>query len=109
MDRLLDFYGKEHSVIKLADAQALAVSLAGGELTILHADVSSASAPRSALTSSAAMGQGVFTPDGEVICETLGKKAGGRVANSENHQIEKKSVKPSRKFTGKLTGKAELK
>lgn len=45
MNRLLDFYGKEHKVIKLDDAQALADILAGEETVILHGDASSPISP----------------------------------------------------------------
>ncbi len=109
MDQLLKFYGKEHSVIKLADAQDLADSLAGGELTILHGDVSSDSAPRSALTAYDGTGQGVFTPGGQVIGESEGTKTHMPAAGTGNDQSEKKPVKTPRKFTGKPKGKGVLK
>lgn len=109
MDQLLEFYGKEHSVIKLADAQEMADSLVGGNLTILHGDVSGASAPRSALTASEAMGHGVFTPGGQVVEEAEKDETGGPVADLQDDRTEKKPVREPRKFTGKSKGKGGLK
>lgn len=109
MDDLLAFHGKEHKVIRIEDAQRLADSLAGGNLTILHGDNPSDTAALSALTASDAIGQGVYKPGGEVVERkgAAGLQAAGSVANNE--QTEMKSVKEPRKFTGAPKGKGGLK
>jgi hypothetical protein len=109
MDTLLAFHGKEHKVIKMPDAQRIADSLAGGNLTILHGDVPGFSAPLSALSASNATGQGVYAPGGYSVVDPEHSNVGIDNAEASNTLNDMKPAKAPRKFTGKPAGKGELK
>jgi hypothetical protein len=109
MDTLLAFHGKEHKVIKMPDAQRIADSLAGENLTILHGDVPGVSAPLSALNASSATGQGVFVPGGFTVADPDHSNVGINDADARNTLSDMKPAKASRTFTGKPAGKGALK
>jgi hypothetical protein len=76
MEKLLDFYGKEHKVITLDEAQSLCDELAGGDLTILEPDEGSKAAAPMDVYMGGDDGEGIFVPgsdieDAEAIEETL--------------------------------------
>lgn len=78
MEKLLDFYGKEHKVITLDEAQWLCDELAGGDLTILAPDEGSKAAAPMDVYLGGDEGEGIFVPgadieDAEIIEETLPK------------------------------------
>jgi hypothetical protein len=108
-DALLAFHGKEHEVIKMPDAQRIADSLAGGNLTILHGDVPGLSAPLSALGASNAMGEGVYAPGGYTVAAPDPSDVGTEDAGARNTLSDMNPAKAPRKFTGKPAGKGELK
>lgn len=100
MDKLLDFYGKEHKVITLDEAQSLCDELAGGDLTILEPDEGSKAASPMDVYLGVDDGEGVFVPgsdieDAEIIEEILPKTP--------------ERSKAPKMFTGVPTGKGGLK
>jgi hypothetical protein len=109
MNGLLDFYGKEHKVIRLDDAQALADTLAGQETVILHGDASSPSAALSALYASDANGIGVYTPGDEIVEEVQDGEPSAALPTVESHRTGAKPSKSPKKFTGAPEGKGKLK
>lgn len=105
MTELLDFYGKEHKVIRIEDAQKLADEVAGG-LTILHGDARSPSASLDVLGDHNAIGTGVYTP-GSLIpagfedAEFIDTDAGSAASDGPG-------LAGSQIFTGKPAGKGDF-
>ncbi|WP_417812453.1 hypothetical protein [Thalassospira alkalitolerans] len=100
MEKLLDFYGKEHKVIALDEAQSLCDELAGGDLTILEPDEGSKAAAPMDVYMGCNEGVGIFVPgsdieDAEIIEEASPTTPG-------------KSKAP-KTFTGVSKGKGGLK
>ena len=100
-DKLLDFYGKEHKVIKLDDAQTLCDGLAGNDLSILPYNGGSDAASPTDIYRGAEEGEGIFVPGGVVIEEA-------EIIEDIPPAREPKS-KPTKTFTGAAKGKGVLK
>ena len=100
-DKLLDFYGKEHKVIKLDDAQTLCDGLAGNDLSILPYEGGSNAASPEDIYRGDEEGEGIFVPGGVVIEEA-------EIIEDIPPAREPKS-KPTRTFTGAAKGKGVLK
>jgi len=109
MDGLLAFYGKEHKVIKRDEAQALADTLAGSDMAILHGEDSSPSASLSALAEPVGTGEGIYTPGGEVPAERVEANDDADVPNVETNDSGKSPATKIQKFTGAPEGKGTLK
>ena len=100
-DKLLDFYGKEHKVIKLDDAQTLCDGLAGNDLSILPYNGGSDAARPEDIYGGAEDGGGILVPGGVVIEEA-------EIIEDIPPAREPKS-KPTKTFTGAAKGKGVLK
>ena len=109
MDGLLAFFGKEHKVIKRADAQELADSLAGSDMAILHGEDSSPSASLSAIADPNSLGEGIYTPGGEVPAEPDAATANTDAPSFETSESGKSPSKNVQRFTGAPEGKGTLK
>ncbi|UWQ97802.1 hypothetical protein K3729_09910 [Rhodobacteraceae bacterium S2214] len=109
MDGLLAFYGKEHKVIKRAEAQRLADTLAGSDMTILHGEDASPSAALSALAEPIGMGEGVYTPGDEAAVEDVNDDDDADMPDVATSSGDKSPAKKVQKFTGAPEGKGSLK
>ncbi|MEH6522072.1 hypothetical protein [Sulfitobacter sp.] len=109
MDGLLAFCGKEHKVIKRAEAQDLADTLAGSDMAILHGEDSSSSASLSALAEPVGTGEGIYPPVGEVLAEWVEANDDADVPNVETSDSGKSTATINQKFTGAPEGKSSLK
>lgn len=109
MDGLLAFYGKEHKVIKRDEAQALADTLAGSDMAILHGEDSSPSASLSALAEPVGTGEGVYAPGGEVSAEPDETSDDVDVPNVETNDNGKSPATKIQTFTGTPEGRGSLK
>jgi hypothetical protein len=101
MEKLLDFYGKEHKSIKMEDAQTLCDDLAGNDLSILPDNGGSSAAAPEDIFGGATEGAGIFMPGSSVIedAEII----------EEAPPARQKTSKPMKKFTGAAKGKGVLK
>ena len=109
MDSLLAFYGKEHKVIKRAEAQHLADTLAGSDMAILHGEDASPSAALSALAEPVGTGEGVYAPGDDVAAQPVEVVEVSAVQDVETNDSDKTPPTKVQKFTGTPEGKGSLK
>ena len=109
MDGLLAFCGKEHKVIKRAEAQDLADTLTGSDMAILHGEDFSSSASLSALAEPVGTEEGIYTPVGEVPAEWVDANDDADVPNIETSDSGNSTATINQKFIGVAEGKSSLK
>lgn len=103
MEKLLEFYGKEHKTMTLDEAQYLCEELAGGDgdLTILEPNEGSKAAAPSDVYFGADEGDGIFAPGGHI--------EDAEVIEPEVSPAAPRKPKSPKTFTGEAKGKGGLK